>query len=114
MFKKGDFVRVKATVRADYEKGYDDESVVYLVGKDVDDRNLFRHETDFIGIVIGKSYRETGKYVEADTRGEEWLPAYLSKAKRHPVWMVERLKSERYFKPIPCLEADLERVSPGD
>ena len=102
--KKGNIVLVKAQVVTSY-KPRPELQLLHKPTWGNWKKKLYRLEYTWprIGMVVGKSYRATG------SRSNDMDDIqYLSEDKRHPVVMVISIKDDRWIKPIPCLEEDLE------
>ena len=116
MVSKGDIVNIKAYVFTSYGRSVD-EGKIRDFGTNIHQpkgsgliKALFRFSFShpWVGIVLGKSYRATGRY--HSVQYDDTLP-YLIEDKRHSVIMVQPLDgTQRYYEPIPCLEEDLEAV----
>ena len=68
-----------------------------------------RCDVPVIGVIIGYTYRDTGKYRSADYYAEDSDPPYLEVDKRHRVWMVAT--TLRWRQPWLVLEDDLRLLS---
>lgn len=122
-FKKGNIVTVKACVfcstlgRPTLSEQHEHTSGFATMGKKLltlvhevkagfRSRNLWRFEyhEPWTGIVTGYSFRRTGDSWPNDYDAQ----GYLTVDKSHRVVMVQPLRSERWLRPVTCLEGDLE------
>lgn len=107
--KKGDIVLVKARVDTQYhalvgEVIYTPQGVTYAREQK---KLLVRYEEKepWQGMVVGYSFLQTGwRSYDIDEY------PYLRSDKYHRVWLIEPFGSERWAKPISCLEADLTPI----
>ncbi len=77
------------------------------------------HQKPFEGLVVGWSIRISGiHHVGIDNSGifdgGDFEPGFIDNAVYHKVIMVQPLDTERWIKPIPCLEEDLENLSDAE
>jgi hypothetical protein len=100
---KGSIVKIRATVRGFHpvHKNFRDSAI----------REIRREEvkTDQLYLVVGKSYIATGIIERGGSDVEYW--AHLNEDCRHPVWIVELIENNRFYKPLLVLESDLEIVN---
>lgn len=113
--KKGDLVRVKAQVVTRFPNIWTGGTLVHEPkrGQATSKKCLYRLDFEpWTGMIVGKSYLATGLYEQA---GDYWDGNYasLKEDKRHAVWLVEPIDSNRWVKPFACLEVDLELVKPN-
>jgi len=75
-------------------------------------RNLWRYEyeTPWIGMVTGWSVRKTGDSVPSGGDWDDYEQGYLREDKSHKVVMIQPLRTERWLRPIACLEEDVTKV----
>ncbi len=114
--KKSDKVRIKAEVQTSYYNlsGWE------LMHKPTLGRpkSLYRCKRSIEGLVLGYTFLSTGggnlRRGGWSTEYDNYESAYLKVDKRFKVWVVEPLgnDSNRYYKPIRCLEEDLEVLLP--
>lgn len=77
-------------------------------------RNFIRitHDKPFLALVVGRSVRISGHYYPGGSsygmEGTEYEAGEIRNTKTHKVIMVQPLDKQQWFRPIPCLEADLE------
>jgi hypothetical protein len=116
MFEKGDRVIVKASV---YTKDkvsaqirpceFPHETVVDVETKWGGVARPLRrmvYKESFEGIVVGWAIRKTGEHRYGSGYDD---PGCLFQEKNHKVIMVQPMDTQRWVKPIPCLEEDLEK-----
>lgn len=110
MFKKGDVVKINATVKS--------VPVYYQAGTHKDIRRYI-NKLQLTGIILGYSFLKTGKVIEGKYYDE---PNSLQVEKSYKVYVVEPfeqyapyspngerlIKSNRYLEPIRCFEDDIE------
>lgn len=119
MIKKGSVVEVCATVCTSYDNldmfsSYDLEHEPAVGGRVGRIKRLFRAPTEgWEGLVIGYTYLATGglKRELEDEFGGTYYQWYLQEDKRHRVFRVVPLDSDRFLKSVCVLESDLSWVS---
>ena len=113
-FRKGDLVIVHGraiTAYGEYKYGY---KRVHTPSGYTDLRNiksLFRsvNEPPWVGMIVGYSFLQTGRY-QVDDYNEV---AYLSAYQDHRVWLVVPIDTDQWRKPVACLADDIKRL-PGE
>jgi hypothetical protein len=120
MVKKGSVVEVRATVETSYDRleNYVCYDLVYSPIGGRDKKCLFRspEKRSWRGLVIGRSYLATGNFVShiiAKDYGS-YMEKYLEEDKRHVVFKVIPLSTERFIKPLCVLEEDLNVIRTFD
>ena len=79
-------------------------------------RNLWRYTypQPWQGIVVGWSTRQTGKVYPPSGGYYDYEPGYLQVDKTFTVFMVQPLDTNRWVRPIACLEEDLDVPNDSD
>ena len=78
-------------------------------------RNLWRYEyaEPWLGMVTGWAIRMTGESVSSGYEGDsldgtyDFVSGHLASDKSHKVVMVQPLHTDRWLRPVACLEEDL-------
>lgn len=113
--KKGDRVRVREILETSYSsvelmkvQGF---NLIHSPKNEYNAKRLYRQRVNFEGMVIGYSFLSTGNNSQGSYYEDDYEPGYLMEDKRHKVWLVELLGSQRYTKPLACFEEDLEVIN---
>ncbi|NIQ88653.1 MAG: hypothetical protein GWN93_06060 [Deltaproteobacteria bacterium] len=79
-------------------------------------RNLWKYDypQPWRGIVVGWSTRQTGKVYPAGGDMYDYEPGYLQVDMTFTVIMVQPLDTNRWVRPIACLEEDLDVSGDSD
>lgn len=118
-FKKGDIVLVKASVYTKERVASQCKPHIDVYpktihtpekAKDMSRKNLrklyrIEYKKPFQGIVTGWSTRLTGIHQPSWNYDDV---GYIKSDKAHKVIMVQSMDTQRWLKPMPCLEKDLE------